>query len=129
MSKFFLLAGALSSASAVAFGAMGAHALRMRLDAPMLAVFQTGVSYQVYHSLALLLVGLWCRQLARPLQWREMLPLAGLCFLIGIVFFSGSLYFLALGGPGWLGPITPLGGVAFILGWLLLAASAVRPDG
>jgi uncharacterized membrane protein YgdD (TMEM256/DUF423 family) len=122
---FFLLAG-LSGAVAVALGAMAAHALRARLDPALLHAFQTGVEYHIYHTLALFGVALWCRLLPRTVGWNDPVVIAGLMFTAGIVAFSGSLYLLALGGPRWLGPITPLGGVAFIGGWLMLAFAAWR---
>jgi uncharacterized membrane protein YgdD (TMEM256/DUF423 family) len=122
----FLFLAALSGAISVALGAMAAHGLRGRLEPAMLAAFQTGIEYQMYHSLALLGVALWCRQLDRAPAWSDPLPIAGLLFIAGIVAFSGSLYALACGGPRWLGPVTPVGGLALIAGWLLLATAAWR---
>jgi uncharacterized membrane protein YgdD (TMEM256/DUF423 family) len=105
---------------------MAAHGLRARLEPSMLAAFQTGVEYQMFHTLALLGVALWCRQLDPAPVWSHPLAIAGLLFIAGIVAFSGSLYALALGAPRWVGPITPVGGLAFIAGWLLLAAAVWR---
>ena len=94
---------------AVAFGAFGAHALKTRLSADMLAIFETGVRYQVYHALGLF--ALAC--VGGPAK-------TGWCFVAGIILFSGSLYLLALTGERRLGMITPIGGVLFLAGWLFL---------
>ena len=112
--------GALSAGIAVAAGAFGAHALRSRLDPASLAVFETAARYQMYHALALLAVAWVAARWPGPLpQW------AGWLFVLGTVLFSGSLYALALSGTRWLGAITPLGGTAFLAGWICLAL-AVR---
>ena len=103
-------------------GAFGAHALKTRLPAELLAVWNTGVQYHLWHALGMVLVGLSTSVLADGLWVR----LAGWLFLAGIALFSGSLYALALGAPKWLGAVAPLGGVAFILGWLAFAVAAVR---
>jgi uncharacterized membrane protein YgdD (TMEM256/DUF423 family) len=116
---FFRL-GALSAFIAVAAGAFGAHALRARLSPELLAVFETGARYQMYHALALLGVAWAVTRWPGPL-----LIWAGWLFALGTLLFSGSLYALALSGIRWLGAITPLGGVAFLAGWLCLAL-AVR---
>jgi uncharacterized membrane protein YgdD (TMEM256/DUF423 family) len=121
MDRTFLLIGALAGFLAVAFGAFGAHALRARLSPDMLAVFETGVRYQMYHALALLLVA---AAAARFGGW--MVTAAGWLFTLGIVLFSGSLYALALTGVTVLGAITPIGGLAFLGGWALLALMAAR---
>lgn len=121
MTHPFLFIGALLGGVAVALGAFGAHGLKSRLAPEKLVTFETGVRYQVYHSLALLAVGL--TQLALPAA--GSLALAGWLFLAGIVLFSGSLYWLALGGPRWLGPVTPLGGLALIGGWIVLALAVL----
>ena len=110
----------LMGASAVAFGAFGAHALKERLEPTSLTTWSTAVEYHLVHALALLAVALYGSSTGRPVQ----LPAAA--FTAGIVLFSGSLYWLALGGPRWLGPVTPLGGLCFIGGWLALLALA-RP--
>ncbi len=121
--RWFLLLAAVSAGAAVAFGALSAHALS-DLPARQLQILQTAVQYQWWHSLALALAGLWL--LSATERCERLLIWAGLCFLGGILAFSGSLYLLALGGPGWVGPVTPLGGLLFIAGWLSLALAAWR---
>ncbi len=119
MTRAFFVLGALSAGMAVVLGAFGAHALRGRLAADMLAVFEVGVRYQMYHALALLAVA-WAYA-----RWPgTAMIVAGWLFVLGTVIFSGTLYLLALTGQKWLGAITPLGGVAFILGWIVLAWAA-----
>ena len=120
MDKTFLLIGALAGFISVGFGAFGAHALRGRLSPEMLAVFETGVRYQMYHALAVLAVGL---MMARLGGW--LFSLAGWLFTAGIVLFSGSLYALALSGVTTFGIVTPLGGLAFLAGWACLIAAAI----
>ena len=120
MDRTFLLVGALAGFIGVAFGAFGAHALRGRLSPEMLAVFETGVRYQMYHAFAVLIVGIAA---ARFDGW--LVRAAGWSFTLGIVLFSGSLYGLALTGATKLGMITPLGGLAFLVGWALLIALAI----
>jgi uncharacterized membrane protein YgdD (TMEM256/DUF423 family) len=119
MDKTFLLIGGLAGFISVAFGAFGAHALRGRLSPEMLAVFETAVRYQMYHALAVLVVGLI---MARLGGW--LFAAAGWLFTAGIVLFSGSLYALALTGVTTLGAITPLGGLAFLAGWACLIVAA-----
>jgi len=116
LARIFLVLGALSGFSSVAAGAFGAHALRQRLDEKLLAVFETGARYQMFHALALLVIG----ALAARGESRA-LAVAGWAMVAGTVLFSGSLYALALSGVRGLGAITPLGGVAFLVGWLALA--------
>jgi uncharacterized membrane protein YgdD (TMEM256/DUF423 family) len=120
MDRMFFTIGSLLGALAVALGAFGAHALTNRLSDDMLATFETGVRYQMYHALALLAVAF------AAYRWADSnLPTAaGWLFVTGMVLFSGSLYVLVLSGVRWLGAITPIGGVAFIAGWLCLAAAA-----
>ncbi len=113
--------GALNAAIAVAAGAFAAHALRARLDARALEVFEVGARYHMYHALAMLGVGV----LASSGAVRGA-HTAGWIFQVGIVLFSGSLYTLALTGVKGLGAITPFGGIAFLAGWLWLAWSAWR---
>ena len=116
MDKTFLLLGAIAAFLAVTLGAFGAHGLRGRLSPEMMAVFQTGVQYHMYHALALILVA---GIMGRMSGW--LVQAAGWCFVAGIVLFSGSLYLLAVTGVTVLGAITPIGGVAFLAGWALLA--------
>jgi uncharacterized membrane protein YgdD (TMEM256/DUF423 family) len=119
MDRVFLSIGAVSALTAVATGAFGAHALRDRLSADMLGTWQTAAAYQMYHSIALLVVGILLGRLsADGSLW---LTVAGWSFVAGALLFSGSLYTLALSGTTWLGAITPLGGLAFLLGWAALA--------
>lgn len=107
--------------TAVILGAFGAHALRKVLTPEHLAVFDTGTRYQMYHALALLLVALLAdRAPSRPLA------AAGWLFTAGIVLFSGSLYLLTTAGWGWLGPVTPLGGLCFMAGWISLGIACAR---
>lgn len=114
----WVVLAAINGFIAVAAGAFAAHSLATRLDAQMLGVFETGARYQMYHALALGLVG--------ALALNKWLDRAGACFAIGIVLFSGSLYALALSGVTWLGIITPFGGVLFLAGWAMLAWGARR---
>ena len=113
--RTFLFVGALCGALGVGLGAFGAHGLRGRLTPEMLAVFETGVRYQMYHALAILLVAALVDRLDS-----RLVPIAGWCFSAGIVIFSGSLYALAVSGVTVLGAITPIGGVAFLAGWACL---------
>jgi uncharacterized membrane protein YgdD (TMEM256/DUF423 family) len=121
MDRQFFRLGALSAFLAVAAGAFGAHALRARLSPAMLLVFETGARYQMYHALGLMAVA-WA-----VTRWPgKVTSAAGWCFVAGTVLFSGSLYAMALTGQRALGAITPLGGVAFLSGWLCLALAARR---
>ena len=128
MHKKFLVAGAFFGALGVALGAFGAHGLqRLTQDEKILHSFQTGVQYQIYHALALLFVGLIYYKLpAKQLRW------AGTCFITGILLFSGSLFlltFLKINESGIskiVGPVTPVGGLFLIVGWLLLLISFLR---
>jgi uncharacterized membrane protein YgdD (TMEM256/DUF423 family) len=121
-SKLFLSAGGLMALAAVALGAFGAHALKGRLSAEMLAVWHTGVEYHVYHALGLLAVGLVAAQLPES----ALLKWSGWLMLAGIVLFSGSLYALALSGERWLGAIMPVGGIAFLVAWALFVVAVLR---
>lgn len=112
--------GAILAGLGVVLGAFGAHGLKARVSAEMLAVFETGVRYHMYHALALLAVGWAATQ--RPGAWVQA---SGWLFLVGIAIFSGSLYVMTLTGARWLGAITPIGGLAFILGWAALAAGTL----
>jgi uncharacterized membrane protein YgdD (TMEM256/DUF423 family) len=119
MERLFFGLGAVSAFIAVAAGAFGAHALRARLSPDLLAVFETGARYQMYHALGLIAAA-WATA-----RWPGSLThWAGWLFIVGTLLFSGSLYALALSGVRWLGAITPLGGVAFLVGWLCLAMAA-----
>jgi len=120
MDKTFLLIGAVAGFLGVALGAFGTHGLRGRLSPEMLGAFESAVRYQMYHALAILMVGVI---LARVDGW--MIRAAGWAFTVGVVLFSGSLYVLALTGVTVPGAITPIGGLAFLLGWGLLAVAAV----
>jgi len=121
MDRLFFLAGSISAFLAVALGAFAAHGLKNKLTPEMFSIFEVGVRYQMYHALALLAVG-WAST-----RWPgTAVNAAGWLFIAGTIIFSGSLYLLSLAGPRWLGAITPLGGAAFLLGWLLLAWSAWR---
>ena len=106
----------------VVAGAFGAHALRGQLSEEMLAIYRTAVEYQFWHALALLAVGLLARQAAGA--W---LTASGVAFTLGVLVFSGSLYVLALSGIRVLGAVTPLGGVALIVGWACLIVHLARP--
>lgn len=116
MDRLFFAVGCVSALVAVALGAFGAHGLRGRLVPDMLMSFEIGVRYQMYHALGLLAVGL---ALSR---WpSSAVALAGWLFIAGTVVFCGTLYLLAVSGQRWLGAVTPVGGAAFIAGWLVLA--------
>jgi uncharacterized membrane protein YgdD (TMEM256/DUF423 family) len=120
LDRLLIAAGALSAFIGVALGAFGAHGLKKRLAPDMLAVFEVGVRYQLYHALALLGAGAAAARLAAgPLQ------AAGVLFVIGTMVFSGSLYILSLSGRKWLGAVTPLGGLALLGGWGCLAWAAL----
>ncbi|HPE76754.1 MAG TPA: DUF423 domain-containing protein [Draconibacterium sp.] len=115
MSKQILMAASILLALAVAIGAFGAHGLKARLSAEMIMIYKTGVEYHFYHALGLLLIGVL--SVSYPsglLNWSAIL------LVTGIFLFSGSLYVLAISGMKWLGAITPLGGLSFIAGWVLL---------
>jgi uncharacterized membrane protein YgdD (TMEM256/DUF423 family) len=122
MLKTFLMLGSLNAFLSVALGAFGAHALKSKLSPDMLNVYQTGVQYHMIHSLGLILIAL----LADKLGNSSMVNVSGWALFIGIVLFSGSLYALSLSGIKVLGAITPLGGVSFLLGWILLAIAAMK---
>lgn len=117
MAKTFLIIAAISGLLAVMIGAFGAHGLKGRITTDLMAIFQTGVQYHFYHALALLLVGIMMLQFPQV----TLLKLSGWLLVAGMVIFSGSLYVMALTDIKWLGAITPIGGVAFIVGWLTMA--------
>lgn len=119
--RMIIVTGAVCAMTAVILGAFAAHALKGSLSEHSLSVFQTGVQYQFYHSLALLLLAVIYRQSPQPmLLWSAGFMLAG------ILLFSGSLYLLALTQQGWFGPLTPLGGLCFIVAWLLLILASIK---
>nr|WP_150960381.1 DUF423 domain-containing protein [Aneurinibacillus sp. XH2] len=122
MQKLFTILGSINALLAVALGAFGAHGLASVLDERLLNVFETGVRYHMYHALGLLAIAALSAKMpnSRSLLW------AGRLLFVGIIFFSGSLYVLALSGINKLGMITPFGGVMFIVGWALVAVSAVK---
>jgi uncharacterized membrane protein YgdD (TMEM256/DUF423 family) len=122
-SRWVLSAGAGFALLAVVLGAFAAHGLKAVLDAHQLALFETASRYQMYHALALLVVGV---MLTNPQFSRSLLKIAALAFILGIILFSGSLYLLALVGVSWLGAITPLGGIAFVSGWLMMMVAALK---
>jgi uncharacterized membrane protein YgdD (TMEM256/DUF423 family) len=121
MDRLFYAAGAVSAFIAVTLGAFAAHGLKARLDPAMLATFEIGVRYQMYHALGLLAVGWACTKW--PGSWTNA---SGWLFIAGTVIFSGTLYVLALTGVRWLGAVTPIGGLAFLVGWLCLAWGVYR---
>ena len=118
--KVFVLLGSVNAFIGVALGAFGAHGLKSKVTPEMLVVWQTGVQYHLIHALALLLIGILCHLMPEPAFARN----AGWAILVGILLFSGSLYAMVLSGVRTLGIITPLGGVAFLIGWLLLVIAA-----
>ena len=121
MERIFFGLGSILAGIAVGLGAFGAHGLRGILRPEDLVTFETGVRYQMYHALALLGVA-WA-----VTQWETvLLEWSGWLFVLGILVFSGSLYILVLTGQRWLGAVTPLGGLALILGWVLLASAVFR---
>jgi len=121
MERIWLALGAANAFLAVAAGAFGAHGLKARLTPDLLAIFETGARYHMYHALGLLAVGLL--GLHKP---GGLVDASGWAMLAGIVIFSGSLYALALSGVRALGAITPIGGVAFLAAWILFALAALR---
>lgn len=123
--RIILIIAALSGMFSVALGAFAAHGLKASLAPYLLSVFETGVHYQFIHSLAVILCVVLAIQVNGPKQ-QKAFHRAAICFIIGILFFSGSLYALALTGVKWFGPITPLGGVMFMIGWGCLAVAGYQ---
>lgn len=122
--KFFLIAGAVNALLSVAFGAFGAHLLEGRVADKYLDTWQTAVQYQMFHAAGLMVIAvLMSSSLLGPLG---SLTWAGYLMLAGIVIFSGSLYVLSLTGISILGAITPIGGVAFIVAWIMIIVAAVK---
>lgn len=121
MERVFLIIGAIYAFISVAAGAYGSHGLKGRLSADMLSVFEIGVRYQMYHALGLIAVSF------ASVQWPGKLMIAaGWLFIIGTIFFSGTLYLYCLTGTKWFGPITPIGGGLLMAGWLCLAVGALK---
>lgn len=121
MDRIFFALGSGLAGLAVVLGAFGAHGLRRRVPPDLLAVFETGVRYHFYHALALLAVA-WAAS-----RWPSpAVTASGWLFACGIAVFSGTLYVLTLSGARWLGAVTPLGGLAFVAGWVLLAWGVAR---
>lgn len=114
--------GSINAMLAVILGAFGSHGLRSRLSEEMLQVYQTGVQYHFYHAIGLILIGI----AAFHLTGSAWLKISVWTMMAGIILFSGSLYILALTGIRWLGMITPLGGTAFIISWLLFSIAAYK---
>lgn len=123
MEKFFFVCGAVSAFIGVAAGAFGAHGLKQRLDADLMAVFEVGVRYQMYHAFALIATA-WA--IGRWPGTGSLANSAGTLFIVGTVLFSGSLYLLSLTGIRWLGAITPLGGLAWLAAWVCLAWAVLK---
>jgi uncharacterized membrane protein YgdD (TMEM256/DUF423 family) len=119
--KFWLMLGAIGAALAVSTGAFGAHILEPIVTESVFITYQKAVRYQMYHSIGLILVAFLTSQTPA-----KVINIAGWCFLIGIVTFSGSLYLIVFTGFTWLGAITPIGGFAFVIGWICLAISGFR---
>jgi uncharacterized membrane protein YgdD (TMEM256/DUF423 family) len=120
--KLFLILGGINAALVVMLGAFGVHGLKAKLTAEMLAVYQTGVHYHLFHALGLLAVGLVATQIADSiyLKW------SGWLMLVGIILFSGSLYVLSVSGLRWLGAVTPFGGFSFIVAWVLFVIAILK---
>ncbi|MCY7274297.1 MAG: DUF423 domain-containing protein [Phormidesmis sp. CAN_BIN44] len=121
MVKIFLTIAALLGGSAVGFGAFGAHALKERLGERSLEIFETAARYQMYHALALLLVGVL---MTRSTTEQTFLTASGWAFIVGVVLFCGSLYALSFSSIKWLGAVAPLGGLALMVGWAAIAVAA-----
>ena len=119
MIKLFLLAGSFFCMLSVILGAFAAHGLKSRLSEYSIGIFKTAAEYQMVHGLALIAVAIL-------IKWGMHLSMAGGFFSAGTLLFSGSLYLLALTGLKWLGPITPLGGLCFIIGWIVILVQVAR---
>ena len=122
MDRPFFILGSILGGLGVILGAFGAHILKARVEAGLLEIFETGERYQMYHALALLVVA------AIMTRWPTsgLLSVGGWLFLVGTILFSGSLYLLTVSGALWFGAITPIGGLAFVAGWICLAIAAFR---
>lgn len=121
MDRVFFILASLSGFLGVALGAFGSHGLRARLTPDLLRIWETGVHYQMLHAFALITVTFAAQRFPQG-PWAA----AGWCFILGTIVFSGSLYALSLSGIRWLGAITPIGGLLFLAGWILLLVSAAR---
>ncbi|MCP1339669.1 DUF423 domain-containing protein [Idiomarina sp. M1R2S28] len=121
MSQIFLIVAAILGGTGVMLGAFASHGLKSKLSESLLSAFETGVTYQFYHALALFALALWLKQ-----SQSVWFVASGYLWLAGVVLFSGSLYALALTGVKWFGPITPIGGVLFIAGWVSLLVGAMK---
>jgi len=122
--RSIIATGAVLMALAVVFGAFGAHIVQDMLTPDRFEVYKTGVEYHFYHALGLLLLGV----ISMKMPGNKWLTWSGYSLTAGILIFSGSLYVLTLTDTGWLGAVTPLGGVAFILGWIFLAVGVLKAD-
>ena len=124
MNKRFITIGTFIAAASVLLGAFGAHALKEMISPERLLTFETGIRYQFYHAFALIIVGIVYKEYSgKLLKW------SGILFLVGIFLFSGSLYLLStLPQMKWAGPVTPLGGVCFISGWILFAMACIKKN-
>ncbi|NWO02560.1 MAG: DUF423 domain-containing protein [Idiomarinaceae bacterium] len=121
MSQIFLIVAAILGGTGVMLGAFASHGLKSKLSESLLSAFETGVTYQFYHALALFALALWLKQ-----SQSVWFVASGYLWLAGVVLFSGSLYALALTGVKWFGPITPIGGLLFIAGWVSLLVGAMK---
>ncbi|CAM4119639.1 DUF423 domain-containing protein [Pseudoalteromonas ostreae] len=119
MIKLFLMAGSLFCMLSVVLGAFAAHGLKSRVSEYAIGVFKTAAEYQMVHGLALIAIAIL-------IKWGINLTSAGWFIIAGILLFSGSLYLLAITGYKWLGPITPVGGLCFIIGWTILLVQVAR---
>ena len=124
MSKIFLVIAAINGFLAVTLGAFGAHGLKGKITDSLFSAYETAVQYHFYHTLALFGLAL----LVQKLGEKTLLHFSGWFFIVGMVLFCGSLYALALGAPCWLGPVTPLGGVALLVAWALLLIASLSTD-
>ncbi|MFT8318749.1 MAG: DUF423 domain-containing protein [Sporolactobacillus sp.] len=122
--KILIIVGAALAFLSVAFGAFGAHVLKESLGEHYLSIYQTGVSYQMYHSLGLILIGLLALTAFRGSA--GLLQTAGILMLVGIILFSGSLYVLSMTQTDWLGAITPFGGLAFLASWVFVIIAIAK---
>lgn len=122
MSKIFLISGSVLAGLGVAIGAFGAHALKAILESTnRVATFETGVKYQIYHAIALLILGILLQRVDH-----KFFVWSGYSFMVGVLLFSGSLFILSISGVTKWGMVTPLGGVGFILGWLFLLLGVLK---